>query len=120
MAVLLGKSPEEKRVLERFGYLLGRWVYLMDALDDLEDDAKRRCYNPFLERWDVGPQGPDDRQKTEIIAYGRGMLNVTVAELGVTYELLELKRYKPILDNILYLGLPNSAEEVFRKKAPSA
>ena len=48
------------------------------------------------------------------------MLNVTVAELGVTYELLELKRYKPILDNILYLGLPNSAEEVFRKKAPSA
>ena len=118
MMPLLSEDPEEKRVLERFGYLLGRWVYLMDALDDLEDDAKHRSYNPFLERWGITDRkSPDEAQKAEIIAYGRGVLNVTVAELGVTYELLELKRYKLILDNIIYFGLPNSAEEIFRKKA---
>ena len=41
MVAMLSSDPVEKRVLERFGYLLGRWVYLMDALDDLEDDAKK-------------------------------------------------------------------------------
>ena len=118
MMPLLSEDSEEKRVLERFGYLLGRWVYLVDALDDLEDDAKHRSYNPFLERWGITDRKSlDEAQKAEIIAYGRGVLNVTVAELGVTYELLELKRYKLILDNIIYFGLPNSAEEIFRKKA---
>lgn len=121
MVAMLGGSPAEKRVLERFGYLLGRWVYLMDALDDLENDAKHHSYNPFLERWEITAlEGLDEAKKAEIIAYGRGVLNITVAELGVTYELLELKRYKTILDNIIYLGLPNSAEEIFRKKADSS
>ena len=116
MVSLLGGSPGEKRILERFGYLLGRWVYLMDALDDLEDDARRHSYNPFLERWGISGALPSEAQKAEISSYGRGVLNITVAELGAAYELLELKRYKPILDNIIYLGLPASAGEIFRKK----
>ncbi len=116
MVAMLSSDPVEKRVLERFGYLLGRWVYLMDALDDLEDDAKKHSYNPFLERWGIPGQLPDEAQKAEIVGYGRGVLNITVAELGAAYELLELKRYKTILDNIIYLGLPASAEEIFRKK----
>ena len=41
-------TAEQAAVLERFGYLLGRYVYLCDALDDLEDDRRRGRYNPFL------------------------------------------------------------------------
>ncbi|MBQ8026815.1 MAG: hypothetical protein IJ261_01710 [Clostridia bacterium] len=33
--------------LERFGYLAGRWVYLMDAYDDMRDDKKTSSYNVF-------------------------------------------------------------------------
>ena len=77
---------------------------------------KKHSYNPFLERWGIPGQLPDEAQKAEIVGYGRGVLNITVAELGAAYELLELKRYKTILDNIIYLGLPASAEEIFRKK----
>ena len=36
--------------LERFGYFLGRWVYLMDAADDLLDDLKEGAFNPFIPR----------------------------------------------------------------------
>ncbi len=40
-----------------------------------------------------------------------------VKAYGYTAEdLKNRKRYKTILDNIIYLGLPNSAEEIFRKK----
>ena len=50
--------------------------------------------------------------KKEILDYGKGTLNITVAEMGATYELLELNRYKTILDNIIYLGLKSSADSV--------
>lgn len=107
---MLGDGKTEKRVLSRFGYLLGRWVYLLDALDDLEDDAKTGSYNPFLLKFDV--DALDEAKKKEIVDYGRGALNITVAEMGTTYELLELYRYKTILDNIIYLGLKSSADSV--------
>ena len=34
-------NDNQKRVLERFGYCLGRWVYLMDAVDDLAEDLEK-------------------------------------------------------------------------------
>lgn len=37
--------------LERFGYFLGRWIYLMDAADDLEDDLQEGAFNPFVSRF---------------------------------------------------------------------
>lgn len=107
---MLGKGETKKRVLSRFGYLLGRWVYLLDALDDLEDDAKTGSYNPYLLKFQVTVL--DEKKKKEILDYGKGTLNVTVAEMGTTFELLELHRYKTILDNIIYLGLKASAEQV--------
>ena len=37
--------------LERFGYFLGRWVYLIDAADDLAEDLRRAPLTPFIPRW---------------------------------------------------------------------
>ena len=107
---MLGDGETEKRVLSRFGYLLGRWVYLLDALDDLEDDLKTGSYNPFLLKFSV--DNLSEEEIKEILDYGKGTLNITVAEMGTTYELLELYRYKTILDNIIYLGLKASADSV--------
>lgn len=113
MLQLIAEDESQKRILDRFGYLIGRWVYLMDALDDLEDDCRSHGYNPFLLR--LGEVSPTDAQLAEIRQYGQGVLNITVAELGVTYELLEWQRYKSILDNIIYLGLPQSAKVVLER-----
>lgn len=100
----------QSRPLRRMGYLLGRWIYLLDALDDLKDDAKTKNYNPFLIKFDA--YNLTEEKEKEILEYGKGTLNVTVAELANAYELLNLYRYKSILDNIIYLGLKNSAETV--------
>ena len=86
----------------------------MDALDDLEDDAKTGSYNPFLLKFSASSLS--EERKKEILNYGKGALNITVAEMGTTYELLELYRYKTILDNIIYLGLKASAESVLSGK----
>ncbi len=54
-AVLLSKlysldaqEGNEKKVRERVGYCLGRWIYMIDAFDDLEKDRKSGNYNPYL------------------------------------------------------------------------
>ena len=107
---LLASDEAQKRVLSRFGYLVGRWVYLMDALDDLADDAGSGNFNPFLLR--LNGALLDEEQLASIRQYGRGVLNVTVAEMGAAYELLEWQRYKSILDNVIYLGMPHAASLV--------
>lgn len=43
--------------LERFGYFLGRWVYLIDAADDLAEDLREGAFNPFIPR--LGPLRQD-------------------------------------------------------------
>ena len=51
-AVLLAGAAEEepdpvrRRVLRQLLYHLGRWIYLVDAADDLKKDVKSGSYNP--------------------------------------------------------------------------
>ena len=44
--ISLGGTEETEKILRRFGYLLGRYIYLCDALDDLEDDIKKGGLSP--------------------------------------------------------------------------
>ncbi len=112
MMEALSEDPMNKRILKRFGYLLGRWIYFIDALDDLEDDLKKENFNPFIKRFQLSyPLSAE--QKQEVRGYGRELLNITGAEMAAAYELLELKRFKGILDNIVYLGLQQSIDRVF-------
>ena len=97
----------DQRVLERLGYLMGRYVYLCDALDDLEDDREKGNYNPFLADQSAGP---------EQIENAIGTLYLTIAEAAKTFELLELKRFEPILANILYQGMKETVDSIVSKK----
>ena len=41
----------KRRVLEQLLYHLGRWIYLVDAADDLPEDFASGSYNPLLRRF---------------------------------------------------------------------
>ena len=43
--ILKDKDSEN---MQRLSYNIGRWIYLADALDDLEKDFKKKNYNPFI------------------------------------------------------------------------
>lgn len=100
----LCSDGENERILRRFGYLLGRYVYLCDALDDLEDDIKKKNYNPFI--------FAEEKAKSE----AKAELFMTVAELSDDIELMKLDRYKEIVENIVSLGLKNEVERIINKK----
>ncbi len=101
-----GTEGETKKSLFQIGRRVGRWIYLLDAADDAEKDAKKKNYNPFVLGGDY--LRPDFAENMELA------LN---CELAVAAEELEkLNITDPgllnILQNILYLGMPAVAERV--------
>lgn len=103
---LFSDNPKEQRVLSRFGYLTGRWVYLIDALDDLEQDATNNGYNVFLLSGACNCAKPQDY--LDIKKSAAETINLTHGEMTKAFQLLNLKQYASILENILFLGLPNT------------
>ncbi len=101
-------SGEQKENAYRFGYCLGRFVYLCDALDDLEKDYKDKSFNVFLNK--------SDNNFSEIRGSSFELLDITADELAKAYELIKLHRYKSILDNIIYYGLDCAINKVLRKE----
>lgn len=113
-------DEKQKRVLSRFGYCLGRVVYLMDAADDLEDDLKNRSYNPIALSMGLNTV---DIEKIKSARESAGwMLNTSIAECKAAYELLNVRRFDGILRNVLEWGIPGMQKLVLsgeRKKRPS-
>ena len=111
---ILAQSQSQQIVLQKLGFLIGRWVYLIDALDDLESDIKQGAYNPFARKFNLSKKSTS-AQIQSAKEYAIGTINLTAGELSNTYELLETQRYKDILDNIIYLGLPQAKKEAWQK-----
>ena len=112
----LGIDDEEtKRIVARVSYCLGRWVYLMDAFDDLEKDIKKKSYNPFIEKFNLN--------KDFLLKYDFSVeenivrsIRLTANETAAAFELLEKKSYKPITENIIFDGMENELQKIIKKK----
>ena len=101
----LGSGYGDDETLYRFGYSVGRWVYLVDAADDYEDDLKSGGFNPFKK---FG--------KEDFIEKAKFSLNLTLGEAVSLFEKLKINHYKSIIKNILYDGMYYSAKRVFADK----
>lgn len=104
----IGKA--EKKALWHLGYNLGRWIYIADAIDDIIKDDRKKSYNVFLQRQHGGAAALKETIREEA-AFN---LNYSLAEACKAYELLDIKRDKPLLDNIMYLGLAKKTEDVLK------
>ncbi len=107
-------NTEKAEHLERFGYFLGRYIYMCDAFDDLESDFKKSNYNALLLQKNV------DILDDDSIAFFQekaiSSINLTLGEIANSYVELNIERFKPILDNIIYLGLNNTVKQIINKK----
>ena len=106
----MATDDSQKRVLERFGYCLGRWVYLMDAVDDLAEDLEKGRYNPYIGARQL-TKGDTDGIK-DARAYSLFTLNACLAECKAAYDLLEIRRFDGILRNILEEGMAHAQKRV--------
>ncbi len=108
----ISSDPQTKRVLERLGYLLGRFVYYCDAIEDLNEDYKKNNYNALLLQKEFGVLDKETRQ--ELIEITTDTINMTLGEIANTYVLLKIEKYKSIIDNIIYLGLKNTYAQILK------
>lgn len=108
----LAKNDEEKEILSRLGYVLGRWIYILDAADDLESDIKKNRFNPLIQK--------NTYTKEEISQIKKDCefsLNISISEAQDAFVRLDLKNFKSIIENIIFLGLKNSQDICFRYKS---
>lgn len=107
---VLCSADGETRALERLGYSMGRWIYILDAAADLEKDIKKKRYNPFkaeiTDNTDL-----NEFLKVRVIP----VLNVCISEAEVAFDLLEIMRLKNILGNIIYVGLEESQQRIIKR-----
>ncbi len=97
------QNGERGRVLSQLLYHLGRWIYLADARDDMKEDWEGSRYNPVTARF--GPAGDDE-------SLNRTM-NHSLELVGAAFQLGSFGCRTPVLENILYLGLPLVQRAVF-------
>lgn len=104
----------EARVAGDLGFHLGRWLYVLDALDDYVDDCRLGRFNPFAAARGNAPMTAAIRTE-----YAHAL---TAELMGVeaAMDLLDLDRCPDlggILRNVLYLGMPRAAQAVLFPEA---
>ena len=98
-------DPGRDRALEQLLYHVGRWIYLVDAWDDLAEDRRQGGYNPISARF--------PNSEAENKDYLRTTLHHSLNLARSAGALLELGHWQGTVENILYLGLPAVEELVF-------
>ena len=92
--------------LEQLGQALGRFIYLMDAYDDLPADKRKKRFNPLLPY--------EAREDYE--AFVKESLTMLIGECTEIFEALPLVQDMDILRNILYAGCWTRYEQLQQKK----
>lgn len=110
LSALADVVPEEggRRVLRLLFYHLGRWIYLLDACDDLAADARKGAYNPVAARFGLaeGILTADARERIQ------ETLRLSRLEMETAFALAPDSPFTPVLGNIIVLGLPSVEEQV--------
>lgn len=92
--------------LARLGFLTGRFIYILDAAADIEDDIRKGCYNPFAVQ--CGADIDAEALKKDV----RASLSVLLSDISAAYDLIDIKKNKELLDNIIYLGMREAVERL--------
>lgn len=103
-----GTEGNQQKILRSIGYNLGKWVYMVDAADDCEEDKEKSRFNPFLRIYDG--EIPTDEQRAVIA----DALKVQLSTLEPAFDLIEYdgnRDMQGVINNILYLGMPRSASD---------
>lgn len=96
------------------GYNLGRWIYIIDAFDDLEKDMKKNKFNPINAVLNKNKDAfekfkPDIENRVEfILVSAAGSCLDRVSEIP-------LKKNEDIINNILQFGLMEKMNKTFRR-----
>jgi hypothetical protein len=94
-------EPTKARVLSQLFYHLGRWIYLVDASDDLSEDFSQGRYNPLIYRFSL-TSGELTSEAREALVL---TLDQSIRHMAAAFELWEFGVWSPIIRSVVYEGL---------------
>lgn len=97
-------NSSTRNLLYTLGYNLGKWIYLIDALDDLEDDMKSNKFNPISYLFNNTNKNFKDFLQEIKPRIEFSILNCSKSCSDVTLK-LPIKKNRDILLNIINLGM---------------
>lgn len=100
-----------EKILRWIGYNIGKWIYILDAYDDLEKDIAKKSYNPLIYQYDLTGEGMS-RNKAEIRERIEFNLTYALSEISKAYQLLEVKKNSGIVENIIFMGMLRKTEQI--------
>ena len=92
-----------RQALGLIGHDLGSWIYLIDAIDDWQDDCNNKNWNPFGQC----------RSLADAQSQAEPLLAEREASLDRTAALLPYRRDSGLMANIFTSGLPAVRKQVF-------
>lgn len=102
-----------------FGFFMGKWLYVIDAYQDIEQDIKNKSYNPFVKIAESASEeitADNVRRITKDDA--EFVLSGALVELSRIFDRLNIKRNADIIENILFKGMPARTEDVISGRKP--
>lgn len=105
--LFLYKKDNWEAPLRKMGFYLGKFIYIMDAYDDLEKDLKENSYNPLKEM----AKSADYEERC------REILCMMMGECTAAFEMLPCVLDIDILRNILYDGVWKRYRKLQEKKS---
>lgn len=102
---------EYGEALRWIGYNIGKWVYILDAYNDVGEDIKKSAYNVLLYQFnydgeDVNIFRNRIRQRVEF------NLTYALSQVAKAYELLRIKNNASLIENIIYMGMLRKTENI--------
>ncbi len=105
---------ELRNYLYNLGYSLGKWIYLIDALDDLEDDMKKNKFNPINYLYNS-----DNLSYNNLMELIRPRIEFTILNCGYAvvdnFKKINFIRNKDIIQNTIELGLMDKYLKIINK-----
>ncbi len=90
-------------------YAIGKWIYLIDALDDYDKDKKKGAYNPFILAYGAETQAELMAKKGQEVEY---VFHALFFDIRENLSYLDFPFNRDLSDNILLRGLPMMTKRI--------
>ena len=104
-----GLEGADAAIAYEAGYHIGRYIYLLDAVDDLKDDAKKGRFNPLAVHYG---EAEEAIKHTEEVYE---TLRASSVRFSAAVGLAKASVYTDILQNIARFGMMSTAKSVYDK-----
>ncbi len=123
MSEIFAHSPGEHaesqiRILREAGYNIGKWIYVIDAYDDIEKDIKKNAYNPIVIKYEKKSDESVGTFKGRVQEQIEIDLLKSLERLCLSLELLKFVGDTAILENIIFEGLYSKTKEIIYNEQP--